>query len=134
MADVDGVDPGGAALQQHVGEAAGRGADVERHHARGIDAEMVEAVGELEPASGDVGRACAAHLERQVGGDALPGLVQPPLAGEDLPGQDQRLRLGAALGQPALDEQLIEAELCACSWSVGGPCRRTLADQRRRRR
>ena len=34
VADVDRVDPRGAAAEQHVGEAAGRRADVERDHAR----------------------------------------------------------------------------------------------------
>ena len=34
VADVQGDDVARAALQQHVGEAAGRRADVERQHAR----------------------------------------------------------------------------------------------------
>ena len=40
--DIDGVDPAGAASQQHIGKAAGRGADVERDRARNVDREMVE--------------------------------------------------------------------------------------------
>ena len=63
------------------------------------------------PASGDVGRASFAHFEREIGRHPLPRLVQPPLTGEDLTGQHQRLRLGPALDEPALDEQLIETLL-----------------------
>ena len=47
---------GGAALEQAVGEAAGRGADVERAAAGDGDAERVERVGELDAAAGDVRR------------------------------------------------------------------------------
>ena len=42
VADVDGVDAPRAALQQAVGEAAGRGADVEADQAAGVDAEMLD--------------------------------------------------------------------------------------------
>ena len=41
---------GGAALEQAVGEAAGRGADVEADPAGGVDAEVIEGGGELLPA------------------------------------------------------------------------------------
>ena len=50
-----------------------------------------------------------AALDRQrgVGGELVAGLVDPPLAVIDDAGEDQRLRLGPAFRQPALDEQLI---------------------------
>ena len=54
VADVERDDARGAALQQHVGEAAGRGADVERLAPVDGDAEGVERVRELEPAAADV--------------------------------------------------------------------------------
>ena len=41
-ADVEGVDVAGAAGEQHVGEAAGRGADVEGDPAGRVEAERVQ--------------------------------------------------------------------------------------------
>src|SRR5437868_3231589 len=55
VADIDGVDPRGAAAEQDVREAAGRGADVERDGAGGIDREVVQALDQLEGAARDVG-------------------------------------------------------------------------------
>ena len=55
MADVERDDARGAALQQHVGEAAGRCADVERLVDRPTSMlKDVERVGELKPAAADV--------------------------------------------------------------------------------
>ena len=52
--DVDRMDPRGAALQQDVGEAAGRRARVEADRPRRIDPERVERRGELVTAAADV--------------------------------------------------------------------------------
>ena len=57
-ADVDGVHARGAALQQAIGEAAGRGADVEADFARHVDAEMIERRFQLQAAAADVPRLC----------------------------------------------------------------------------
>ena len=76
-----------------------------------VPAEMVERMGELDPAPRDPGMVLAPHLERRVGGERLPGLVDLALAGEDQAGEDQRLRLRPAFGEPAVDEQLIGADL-----------------------
>ena len=54
-----------AALQQHVGEAAGGRADVERERAGDVDAERVERVRELQPAAADV--RMIRHAQRDVG-------------------------------------------------------------------
>ena len=64
----------GAALQQAVGEAAGRGADVERAAPGDVEAERVERVGELHPAARDV-RAAPLDVELDVVGHQLAGLV-----------------------------------------------------------
>jgi hypothetical protein len=50
-----------------------------------------------------------ATFDRQCGfgGKPIAGLVDPPFAGVDETGKDQRLRLGPALRQSALDQQLI---------------------------
>ena len=54
VADVERDDARRAALQQHVGEAAGRGADVERLAPRTAMLKCVERVRELEAAAADV--------------------------------------------------------------------------------
>ena len=54
--DIDGEDAGSAALEQHLGEASGRGANIERDEALRVEAEGVQRRCELEPAAGDEGR------------------------------------------------------------------------------
>ena len=50
--DIDGVDAGSAALEQHLGEASGRGANIECDEALRVEAEGVERRCQLEPAAG----------------------------------------------------------------------------------
>ena len=76
VADVDGDDTRGAALQQDVGEAAGRGADVETVEPRRIDAELVERMRELLAAARDVLRA-ALTVSSAVSSTCCPGLSYP---------------------------------------------------------
>ena len=49
-AGVDGVDTGRPGVEQGLGEAAGRGAQVERDSAGRVDAERRQGVGELDSA------------------------------------------------------------------------------------
>jgi hypothetical protein len=91
--DVERDHLGGAALEKDVGEAAGRGADVETASAGGIDAEGLERVVELVAAPRDEPRLLG-ELERCRFVDLLPGLVEPGHP----PGHDERLRLGAGRG------------------------------------
>ena len=103
VADVDRHDARRACLEQAVGEAAGRGADVHGVLARDVDAECVESVPELLAAARHVrGR----HVDRDVGGlvHLLPGLLVPG----DAAGKDERLRLAPGLREPSLDEQRVE--------------------------
>ena len=66
----------GAALQEAIGESAGRGADVERMHAGHVDAERLERCFELFAAAAD-------ESARRFDGDlvvvanALAGLCRP---------------------------------------------------------
>src|SRR4051812_23404026 len=53
VADVDRVDTRRTALEEDVGEPTGRGPDVERGHARGLDPERIEPLHELERAARD---------------------------------------------------------------------------------
>jgi hypothetical protein len=73
-ADIDGIDLGRPAGEQHIGEPSGRGADVESHPPLGVEAESIEGGGKLEPAAGDIRR--GARLDRKSGA-----------------GRDQRARL-----------------------------------------
>ena len=103
VADVEGHDARGAALEQDVGEPAGRCADIEAVEPRRIDAGCFERVRELLAAARDVTRRLR-HRELRRLVHLLAGLrVARHEACED-----ERLRLRAALGQPTLDEQHVE--------------------------
>lgn len=73
-ADIDGIDLGRAAGEQHVGEASGRGADIERNPPRRLQPEGLQGGRELEPAAGDVGRGARLDLKDRAGGDQRPRL------------------------------------------------------------
>ena len=69
-ADIDGVDFGRPAGEQHLGEAPGRGADIERHPSFGVEAEGIERGCELEAAArDDRRRPRGPTVELGVGGD-----------------------------------------------------------------
>jgi hypothetical protein len=61
--------------QQHIGKAAGGGADVHRGGARGVQREGVDGMGQLDPAPADPGMIAPAHLQRRLGGMVWPGLA-----------------------------------------------------------
>ena len=109
VTDVERHDACGAALQQHVGESAGRRADVERLASGDVDLEGVERVGQLEPAAPDIG---------MIGRDQFDGRAvstrcrpwSPAGRTPHLAGEDQRPRAFARSDEPTFDEQLIETE------------------------
>ena len=72
VGDVDRGHPSGAALQQAVGEAAGRGADVEAVAAGDVDPERLERVLQLDAAARDVARP-RVDEQRRFGLDQLAG-------------------------------------------------------------
>src|SRR5829696_3565565 len=112
VADVERDHARCPALEQDVGEAAGRGAEVQGVTVRGVDPERVEAVCELLAAARDEARR-ALHLERGVLGELLAGLR---MAGHKT-GKNERLRLGASLREPALDQEHVEPFLHAAEAS-----------------
>src|SRR5947209_7968172 len=103
VADVDRDHARGAALEEHVGEASRRRADVEAVEARRVDPERVERVGELLPAARDVGWP---RLQLEVG--VLVHLLPRLLVAGHEAGEDERLRLRARLGEAALHEEDVE--------------------------
>ena len=104
VADVERDHARGTALEEDVGESAGRRAHVEAVAPRRIDSERVERVIELLAPAGDEPRTA---LDAQLGGlvDLLAGLR---VAGNEA-GEYQRLRLRSRLGEPALDEEDVQA-------------------------
>src|SRR6478752_9556077 len=106
VADVERDHARRTALEQDVGEAAGRGPDIDAVEAGRVDAEPVEPVRELLSAARDVG---LLRLHRQLGAlvDLSPGLVVPG----DETGHHERLRLPPRLREPALDQEDVEALL-----------------------
>ena len=76
--DVERDHVSGAALQQDVGEAAGRGADVERTLAGRIDAEGVERVRQLDAAAADVRMIRHRDFNPRVRGDGRRRLSRSP--------------------------------------------------------
>ena len=72
--DIDGVDAGSAALEQHLGKASGRGANIERDEALRVEAEGVERRCQLEPAAGDEGRRPGVDREAGAGIEQGPRL------------------------------------------------------------
>src|SRR5919204_1653888 len=108
VADIESDHASGAPLEQDVGEPARGGADVEAVAAARIDLERVERVRELLPAARDEPRR-RLDLERRGLVHLRPRLLVPGHA----PGEDERLRLGPALREPALDEQDVEPLLHA---------------------
>jgi hypothetical protein len=65
VADVERDHARRAALQQNVGEPAGRGTDVEGIETGDVDPERIERVRELVPGAGDIGRR-RLNLERRL--------------------------------------------------------------------
>src|SRR5262249_17735000 len=55
VSDIDGIDAGSTAIEQHFAETAGRGAKVEADPFLGIDGECVERSRELNSAAGNIG-------------------------------------------------------------------------------
>ena len=72
--DIDRIDAPGAALEQHLRKAAGRGADIEADAAFRVEAEMIERGGKLHAAARDV-RMRGRRAERRVGRNLLGGLA-----------------------------------------------------------
>jgi hypothetical protein len=98
----------GAALQQAVGEAAGRGAGVGAAQARGIDAERVEGARELLAPARNV-RAARDQDGLRVGGDKRARLVDHAIVEPHIAGEDARRRAAARALEPELEQTLVQA-------------------------
>ena len=96
--DVERIDPARAALEQDIGEAAGRGAHIERDQTGKVDLEGVERGGQLVPATTHV-RVRLGHRDGRIRGDQVTGLSVVPggvaVPYPDRPRQHERLRSAA---------------------------------------
>ena len=110
VADVERDDARGAVPQQDVGEAPGRGADVERRAACDGDAEGVERMVQLEPAAADVGMIGDEERDGGVDADRRARLGCRLAVDAHLAGEDERARAFARRRQSPLDEQRVEAK------------------------
>ena len=101
-ADIDRIDFGGSACDQHVAEAAGRGADIERYRTLRVEAEGIERGCELFSAAGNVAARARAQAELGIGGhlDARLQRGDPRHADQSPPHQIGGTRAGR--GQAAI--------------------------------
>ena len=108
VGDVDRGDPRRAALQQAVGEAAGRGADVEAVAPGDVDPERLQRVLQLGAAARDVARA-GVDDQRRLRLDQLarPQGDRPVLADPDFAGPHRAGRGRARREQPLLRQNRV---------------------------
>src|SRR5262249_26526047 len=108
VTDVDRIHACRTVLQQAVGEAAGRGADVDRDDAQHVDGKVRERALELLAAARAVALELG-HAQRSVLGHELADFVDPALTEEDLARENAGLS-----ARPALDQaQLHKSNICA---------------------
>jgi len=108
--DVECDHRGGAAGQQHAGEAAGRSADVEAAAPGRRQRERLEGGGELDSAARHPRVRRLDDRNLRVALDRPPRLVGHGAVDRDRAGEHERLRLRAGRRQAALHEQQVEPE------------------------
>ena len=113
VADVHCDHPGRAALEQAVREATGRRPDIDAVEAGDVEPQNGEGVVELLPSARDEARRL---LDRERGG--VLHLHAGLLEAGDAAREHERLRLRAALGETALDQENVEAYLHSPSASA----------------
>ncbi len=140
-AHINGVDLGRAAGEQHFGEAAGRGADIERHPALRVQAEGFERGFELETAAGDVVAGARCHGKGRILGHQGTGLGRGLARhGDTAPAHEvggagaggRKAQLPPIVGRCAFFCSWPNAVLI-CSRRVGSPRARMKAGSGRRR-
>jgi len=108
IAGVDGEDAGGSVLEHAVGEASGRGSDVQAEASGEVDVPMAQRGFELESATADVAEVVAENAERSAVGNGMTGLVEFLLVDKDAASEDERLGALASRSESALNEEFVE--------------------------
>src|SRR5258705_1923262 len=106
--DIDGKHQAGAASEQHLGETAGRCADVETDMTLDVDRILLQRARQLYAAARDKGMG-GLRMQHGVRVDALGRLHALLVIGRDETRFDCRLRPGPAFEQAALDQQCVRA-------------------------
>lgn len=107
-ADIEGVDAEGAALEEAIGEAAGRSADIDGDFVLGIDGEGVQGGFEFEAAAADE-PGLFLEVDDGVLGDFLAGFGMGDALHGDLTGEDEAFGLFPGVGEGAFHQDLVEA-------------------------
>ena len=102
--DIDRIDTRRTALQQHLGETAGRGADIERHNSGHEEPEMIQRGDQLEGAARDMIVGSGGHVHVGARGDGGAGLGFDRAGHLHQAAPDQVLRSCARTGQASLDQ------------------------------
>jgi hypothetical protein len=105
-ADVDRDDLGGTTLEQHLGEATGRGAGVQRP-AGHLKIEIVERAGQLVSAAGDIAIDNDLDQVRRLDPLGRPG--HHVVVNSDQTGIDHVLSVAPGADQPAVHELAVQA-------------------------
>ncbi len=127
MADVGGIDLGRAALEQHLREAAGRGADVESDAPLRVELEGGQRRGKLLAAARD--GACGARvLQRQsfAVGDFGAGLGADVVADPHMPRANEIAGARACRRQAPVHEQKIQPLSHRLKFTISSPATRNL--------
>jgi hypothetical protein len=109
VSDIQGDDLTGATLEQHIGEAACRSANVERGPAAHLDRERLERVRKLETTAAHIGVVGCDQRDVCIARDAGARLRNRGPVHAHLAGHDQGAGALARRGELAFDEEEIEA-------------------------
>lgn len=113
MADIDGVDPCRVALEQHLGEAAGGGAEIKAGLAGRIDAAGFEASDQFQRGARNIGGGGIVQCNDVVRPDLLVGLLRDDAVHRHRAAQHGVAGAGPALQQAAGFQCLIEPDALA---------------------
>jgi hypothetical protein len=109
VSDVERDDVARAAVQPHVGESAGRRADIKRDAIGSIDAERVESGRELDSAAPDPRMIGSDDPDVGIDRHHGPGFGRAVSVDVDLSGENQRARFLARLDESSFHQQCVES-------------------------
>src|SRR5207249_2006872 len=110
VADVDRVHASRPAPEEAVGEAPGRGANIERHRVSRVEVEGNEGSGELLAAAADIRGWLGPQPDRRIARYRCPRLRHRAIANQDRPRHDEPLRALPVGGEAAVDEGPVNSD------------------------
>jgi hypothetical protein len=106
LAYIDGVNPGGAALQQAISESTRRCPNVDAHRSRRTQRQVLERPGQFLATARDEGLTLA-NGELDFHGQLHTGFVDPPITSEHTTSHDEGLSLVPRHAEAFFDQQNI---------------------------